>query len=336
MRLFFILFAITFFLSSCDQNNSYTTITGIATEFDRRSSPVINEIMFEPLQNSGDGIADQPDFVEIYNPGPETVDVEGWYIQDCPTASGRRYSYHFAQDPGKDNFLAPGQYAIIVPEESPDPTGSRLTGYYDYLSEDHSVRIFIVERKTFSFNNDTDCIVLKDKSDAVVDSVFYDRSWHNPYVKSTKGFSIEKYNDQLASASPSSWSTSSNGRYGATPGKRNSVYLSEDDMHRSPSVSADPGEFSPDMQGSGETTCITWRLPAGAYQIALTIYDSEGAIVRKLAEGLPAGPTGAIAWDGLDDDRRPALSGIYLVRLSVAGDTFDGTGELEENVVLVR
>ena len=335
MRLFFIPFVITLFLSSCDISDGDTTITGISSEFDRRSSPVINEIMFEPLQNTGDGIADQPDFVEIYNPGPETVDVGGWYIQDCPTVSGRRYSYHFAQDPG-DNLLAPGQYAVIVPEESPDLSGSRLAGYYDYLSEDRSVRIFIVERKTFSFNNDADCIVLKDGSDAVIDSVFYNRSWHNPYVKSTKGYSIEKYNDQLASTSPSSWSTSSDRRYGATPGKRNDIYLSEDDMHRSPSLSADPGEFSPDMQGNGETTLITWRLPAGAYQIALIIYDSEGVTVRRLAEGLPAGPTGTIEWDGLDDDREPALSGIYLVRLSVAGDTFDGTGELEESVVLVR
>lgn len=336
MRLFFRFFAITLFLSSCATNNDETSINGISTDFEGRSLPTINEIMFDPLQKSDDGIVDQPDFVEIYNPGTETVDLQGWYIQDCPSASGRRYSYYFAGDAGADNLLAPGQYAVIVPEESPERSASRLVEFYDYLAGDLSVRVFIVERKTFSFNNDADCVTLKDAAGTVIDSVSYDMSWHNPYLKSTKGHSIEKFNDQLASSSRSSWSSSSDTRYGATPGRRNSIYLSADDMDREPSLTVSPASFSPDMDGGGETARITWELPAGAYRIALTIYDSEGRTVRTLTAGLPAGPTGSMDWNGLDDNENPALSGIYLIRLSVSGDTFDGTGELEETVVLAR
>ncbi len=336
MRLFFALLAVTLFLSSCTINNDKISINGTSTNFEGRSLPTINEIMFEPIQHAGDEIPDQPDFIEIYNPGNETVDLRGWHIQDCPDTNGRRYSYYFAVDAGADNLLAPGQYAVVVPEEGPERAASRLVEFYDYLAGDLSVRVFIVERKTFSFNNDADCVTLKDAEGAVIDSVSYDISWHNPYLKSTNGRSIEKFNDQLASSARSSWSSSSDMEYGATPGRRNSIYLSADDLNRPPSLTASPSSFSPDMDGGGETTRIAWELPAGAYRIELSVYDSEGRAVRTLAAGLPAGPAGAMEWNGLDDNGKPALSGIYLVRLSVSGNAFDGTGELEETVVLAR
>lgn len=336
MRLFFAVFSITFFLSSCWAATDETSFTGISLNIERRHLPVINEILFDPLQKKDDGIPDQPDFVEIYNPGTEAVDLHGWYIQDCPTPAGRRYSYYFAEDPSADNLLAPGQYGVIVPEKTPDRASSRLVNYYNYLSGDTAVKIFIVQRKTFSLNNDVDCVTLKDMAGTVIDSVSYSSSWHNPYVKKTKGRSLEKFNDQLASNPPSSWSSSMNTAYGGTPGRKNSIYLPENRLEQPPSLRVDPKTFSPGLDGIGENTVIYYSLPAGAYQIAATIYDGSGKVVRKLAEGLPAGPEGSLGWNGLTDDGNPALSSIYLVRINLSGNTLSGTVRLEENVALVR
>ena len=336
MRFFFILFVITFFLSSCQTNNDEISLNGISATIEQKTLPIINEILFDPLQKKDDELQDQPDFVEIYNPGNETADLQGWYIQDCPTSSGKRYSYYFAEDPSADNLLAPGQYGVIVPEESPDRTMSRLVRYYNYLSGDASVKIFIVVRKTFSLNNDTDCVTLKDSDGTVIDSVSYSSTWHNPYVKNTKGRSLEKFNDQSVSNSPASWSSSMDIEYGGTPGKRNSIHLAADRLEQHPSLSVDPQTFSPGLDGSGEKTVIRYKLPAGAYQIEVTIYDSHGATVRTLAQGVPSGPEGNLEWNGLTDSGTPALSGIYLVRVNVSGNAFSGTVNLEENVALMR
>ena len=113
-----------------------------------------------------------------------------------------------ANDPSAGNLLVPGRYGVIAPEESPDRTTSRLVRYYDYLSSDASVRIFIVVRKTFSLNNNTDCVTLRDSDGTVIDSVSHSSTWHNPYLKNTRGRSLEKFNDLLASNSPASWSSS--------------------------------------------------------------------------------------------------------------------------------
>lgn len=336
MRLFFSLFMITFFLSSCQTTNDEISLNGISENIKNRSLPVINEILFAPVQVKDDGLPDQPDFIEIYNPGKETVDLHGWYVQDCPTSSGKRYSYYFAEDPAADNLLAPGQYGIIVPEESPDREASRLVQYYDYLSGNFTVNIFIVERKTFSLNNDFDCITLKDADGTVIDSVSYSSTWHNPYLKNTKGRSLEKFNDRLSSNSPDSWSSSMDTRYGGTPGNKNTVYLPADRLDRAPSLSIAPQTFSPDPDGHGEKAMVRYKLPAGAYQVAATIYDSDGQTIKTLARGLPSGPEGSFEWNGLTEDNTPALSGLYLVRVSISGNRFSGTVELEETIALVR
>ena len=337
LRGFFLLFfLITSFLSSCLTNNDEISINGSSANIENKTFPVINEMLFAPVQVKDDGLQDQPDFVEIYNPGKETFDLHGWYIQDCPTSSGKRYSYYFANDPSADNLLAPGQYGIIVPEESLDSEASRLVQFYDYLSGDSSVSIFIVQRKTFSLNNDTDCITLKDSDGTVIDSVSYSSTWHNPYLKNTKGRSLEKFNDQLSSGSPQSWSSSMDNEYGGTPGRKNNIYLATDRLNQSPSLSAEPRTFSPALDGSGEKTILRYKLPAGAYQVAATIYDSHGKAARTLAEGLPSGPVGTFEWNGLCDDGTAALSGLYLVRVTIAGNTLNGTGELEETIALVR
>jgi len=336
MRFFFILFVITPLLSSCHLNNDEISLNGASVTLEEKHLPVINEILFDPLQKKDDSIKDQPDFVEIYNPGTETVDLYGWHIQDCPTSSGKRYTYYFAEKTSSDNLLAPGQYGVIVPEETLDREASRLVDYYGYLSGNPAVRIFIVQRKTFSLNNDTDCVTLKDSNGAVIDSVAYSSTWHNPYSKNTKGVSLEKYNDQLVSNSPSSWSSSMDIAYGGTPGRSNSIYLPENRLEQTPSLKVIPASFSPELNGTEDKANIRYSLPAGAYQVAATVYDSSGKVVRTLAEGLPSGPEGELEWNGLEDDNSPALSGIYLVRVSVTGTAFSGTLQLQENVALVR
>ncbi|UZJ40034.1 lamin tail domain-containing protein [Prosthecochloris sp. SCSIO W1102] len=336
MRFFFILFLTTLFLSSCETNNDTISLNGTSIIVENKTLPVINEILFAPVQQKDDGLEDQPDFVEIYNPGKETVNLHGWYFQDCPTSSGKRYTYHFAEDPSADNLLAPGQYGIIVPEESLDREASRLVRFYDYLSHDPSVRIFIVQRKTFSLNNDMDCVTLKDVNGTVIDSVSYNSVWHNPYVKNTKGRSLEKFNDRLSSNSPESWSSSMDGEYAATPGRKNSIYLSTDRLGQKPSLSMDPKTFSPDLDGNGEKAIIRYKLPVGAYQVTAVIYDSDGKSTRNLAEGLPSGPEGSFEWNGLCDDGTAALSGLYLIRVTIAGSAFSGMVELEDQMALVR
>lgn len=68
-----------------------------------------------------------------------------------------------------------------------------------------------------------------------------------------------------------------------------------------------PNPFNP-------RTTIKYHVPADDGDATLRIYDQRGRLVRKLADGLPAG-WGEAVWDGRDDSGAPLPSGVYFCRL---------------------
>jgi choice-of-anchor B domain-containing protein len=73
------------------------------------------------------------------------------------------------------------------------------------------------------------------------------------------------------------------------------------------------------------STAIRFEL-AGAGQVSLRVYDTSGRVVRVLVDRpLAAGAQSAL-WDGRDDARRPAASGVYYYCLETPG--FSGAGSM--------
>ncbi len=83
-----------------------------------------------------------------------------------------------------------------------------------------------------------------------------------------------------------------------------------------------PNPFNP-------ATSITFTLPA-ACTVELRVHDLGGKLVRTLAAGVYPAGTHRSAWDGCDEDGRPATSGKYLCRLRTGGS------DLSRGMVLVR
>jgi hypothetical protein len=64
---------------------------------------------------------------------------------------------------------------------------------------------------------------------------------------------------------------------------------------------------------------MRFTLPSAA-AVRLTVFDAQGRAVRELARGEWAAGEHAVAWDGSDRSGRRVGAGIYVARLSVAGD----------------
>ena len=76
-------------------------------------------------------------------------------------------------------------------------------------------------------------------------------------------------------------------------------------------------------------TSISYRLP-GHRAVELTLYDLLGRPVRRLVTEYQEAGTHQVSWDGMDDDGRPAASGVYFCRLKT------GDRQLSRRLVLVR
>lgn len=298
------------------------------------AGPVINEILYDPLQDAKDAIIDQPDFVEIYNAGTKGIDLTGWSIADEPNrTTGRSSRYYFAPQGGA-NVIEPGQYAVIAAENNGLNAGSSLSASYTYLQAGIGAKIFVVAgSKTFSLNNDGDSVRLLDRNGTLVDRVAYTPNWHNPANSETKRISIEKFNPLMTSDSPMSWSSSTDAEYSGTPGRINSIYVAPSRIEEILTLSPNP--FSPNGDLRNDLLRITVKLPADAYQLSIEVYDAVGTRVRILAGGAPAGPATLLSWNGRDDAGRPLPSGSYLVTMNAAG--FSGSRYRgSQSVVLAR
>lgn len=71
---------------------------------------------------------------------------------------------------------------------------------------------------------------------------------------------------------------------------------------------------------AADLTRLTYRVPAGhAGPVELVVVDVAGRVVRALVSKGQRGGEYTVTWDGLDDARQPAGSGVYFARLTAGG-----------------
>jgi hypothetical protein len=110
------------------------------------------------------------------------------------------------------------------------------------------------------------------------------------------------------------WSTSADPQ-GGTPGRQNSLYSPV--RTQAATLTFTPNPFSPDGDGHDDVMIIAFEIPSGSSTFSLRIYDVAGRLIRQLATNELAGRSGTIVWDGLDDMKRKARIGMYVVYLEI-------------------
>ena len=86
------------------------------------------------------------------------------------------------------------EYVLMYAEDEADNfRESRLAKYFELSEPSESFKIR-VDRSGLSLASANDAIFLADSTGNVIDSVFYDESWHNPNLYDTDGISLERIN----------------------------------------------------------------------------------------------------------------------------------------------
>ncbi len=263
----------------------------------QRRSLLINEVMYAPLSGNAE-------YVEFFNAGDSDVDVAQWKFRDrAGTGSANEFRLSTIT-----RIVHPGEMFVIASDSSvlrlyagiPDP---RL--------------LSILNTSSLSLNNDGDDIVLLDPTGRTVDSLSYSTSWHNPNITDKSGRSLEKISPLLESDIARNWTTCVL-QAGGTPGRANSVYTAAP-VPRS-TIAIAPNPFSPDGDGHEDAAIIRYQLPLTVSTLRVRVFDIVGRRVRMLANNEPAGPAGALVWDGLDDERNRVRTGIYILFLEALDD----------------
>ncbi len=155
---------------------------------------VINEIYYRPA-------AGEPEWVELYNCGPDPVSLAGWWLSD----GTRRGTVRLELDAAA-RLLPPRGYAVLT--ESVDFPGFA------------GLRVGTVLEPGGGFpslNNSGDVVVVRDALGTAVDSLRYRASWGGE-----NGVSLERVRPCGNSTNRDNWRTCA-AASGSTPGSRNSV-----------------------------------------------------------------------------------------------------------------
>ena len=263
---------------------------------------VINEIMYDPL-------TDQPEWIELFNPGVSNVNLCKWQISDSNT--DRRILIT-----NKNSFVIPSGYVVI----SQDSSIVRLFSPFDGT--------LFVPGKFPRLNNDFDSVVLFDSSGSVVDRVDYQSKWGGG-----EGFSLERINPKNFSNNSSNWSQCVSVE-GGTPGRRNSIFASS--FPSQAMVLVSPNPFSPDGDGIEDVAVVSYILPTKTSAVNLRIYDIHGRCIRILLGASPSGSQGSVIWDGRDEAGRVCPMGIYIVCIESLSSAAGKVAIAKTTVVLAK
>lgn len=263
---------------------------------------VINEIMYSPFPG-------QTEWIEVYNPGGESVDLTGWQIADGDGDSKAML---------KNNCQIPARDFAIIAGDS-----TFLTDWPELAAP------LLVTRQSFpSFNNETDQIWLFDLVGNPIDSVQYQSVWGG-----AEGISLERINPEVAADEKTNWNSCVFPK-GGSPGLQNSIWIASFPTQASLSVSPDP--FSPDNDGFEDYAAISYDLPLATSRINLKIFDVRGRLIRFLLNSNPGSTHGTIFWDGKDDQNQFARMGIYVIYLEALNERQGRLLTVTKTVVLAH
>lgn len=260
------------------------------------SEIVINEILFNP---SADGF----DYVEIYNRGQRTIDLQNLLIANRNVTNDLSGLRSLA----KNHLpLKPSSFCVITANEK-------------WMKQNYSVSplAVICELSSLpSFPDDEGTIILLNKEDSgIIDEVHYNKDWHFRLIADASGVALERISHELPSQDKNNWTSASFTSGFGTPGSVNSQFMQE---FKTPSdISVSPAIFSPDNDGHDDFAFIQIEMNQPGYVANAIIYDISGRRIKYLIKNRILGLSDQFKWDGYDDLSKRVPAGAYIVATQI-------------------
>ena len=171
---------------------------------------ILNEVMFENPLNS-------LEYIEIYNKSDKLLDVSGLVLTTRKTDGTLNTG---SKVPLKTLILPHAYLALCANADS-------VRNYHRCQTE---ANILTATGSWYPLNNESSTLVLASVAkDTIFDELTYNVKWHNSWVTSPKGISLERTGSDLPTQSQFSWHScvSLTTNHG-TPGFRNSEYIDKE------------------------------------------------------------------------------------------------------------
>ncbi|UTW64019.1 lamin tail domain-containing protein [bacterium SCSIO 12741] len=253
---------------------------------------VINEVLFDPQSGASS------DYVELYNRSKKILDLQNWqlcefdYVKDtldgCKIISETPYP------------LFPGAFVLI------NKDNAEIKRIYPT----HDEKAFIQLASLPTMSNDAGAVVVLNDTAVQIDRFDYTSDMHNALIRDPDGVALERVDYDLPTQDMGNWNSAAQSVGYGTPGLENSQFLPARDF--SNQFTVEPETFSPDNDGFDDVVHLNYNLNKDGFVAQVQVYDTEGRLIRDLANNQLLGVQGTITWNGDNDDGQKASTGIYI------------------------
>jgi hypothetical protein len=246
---------------------------------------IINELLFNPFE-------DQADFLEVYNCSGNILDLYDIVISNQTRPdSDVKIDDHL--------IMFPADYLLIC--EDTAKLGN-------YVLPDS---LLYLPLKLPAFNNDEGNVTLR-SGHVTIDSFDYNEDMHFPLIDDPEGISLERLSPKGDTDEITNWHSASDLSGGATPGYKNSQFIS-DNTNNASYFKLKESLFSPDNDGFQDQLVIQYDLPSEGFVGTVIIFDLPGNFIQTVVNNKLLGKAGLFSWNGLGKDGKSLQMGPYIV-----------------------
>lgn len=281
-------------LCDCAGNkwNDYQTVQcGISNSI-TGDELVINELLFNSNYSG-------QEFMEVYNKSTRVIDLSDIWIVTKNTITGEPVSS--CKLVSNKRSLLPDGYLLI----SREPDFVKEQYFTSNPNSFHKLDCFPL------LSNEGGIIALVTTNGQNIDELEYSEDMQFPLLEVTRGVSLERINPYASSDLKPNWHSAAKSAGYATPGYRNSQYLTFENANTA--IEIIPDVFSPDNDGFDDILTINCSFNISGCLATIVIFDSFGRKMKLLSANNLCGEQAHFSWDGTDDNNNPVSKGIYIV-----------------------
>jgi hypothetical protein len=161
-----------------------------------------------------------------------------------------------------------------------------------------------------TYSNEDGTVVLANIQGQAIDQFTYDHEMHLSIIDDEDGKSLERLDPNRITQDEGNWHTAAEQVGWATPGLKNSQFLSTSVVG---DIQVTPELFSPDSDGIDDNLNIDYKFDKPGYVANVVIYDAQGRQIKELLNNELLATRGTYTWDGMNDNGEKALVGTYII-----------------------
>jgi len=272
----------------------------------KASEIAINEVFYQPIQNEDDGIPDQFEWLELYNPTAYHFMLNELVIHQGENERGFKNRIDFSSE--EILTIEPdGYFVVSASAKTEDSYAQNMSTLY-------------LAKRSLSLSNESSQLYLSTASFDKLDSVRYSSSWHHPALQIREGISLERIREDQNGFNEQNWGSNASNA-GHSAGTKNSLSpIGEENnvvvggkTELDALIEIHPQIFSPNGDGKDEVCEIKLIGSSQSEIVNAKIFDRTGLLIKKLTSNQRVAAQNFIVWNGRSDNNRPVPTGVYIL-----------------------